>query len=276
MVIPTIPAWLKYRQINTENLEKAKAVGTPISEPKQEHITKPAGISTVNPMVPGEAPGQPPRPGLEWNPGTHRWVSSNRGMGGFGGDEGEGGGYPIQEDTEAEQLVKDFNDKLKAEFARGDSEDHWCHAYVFSEFLKHHKVNANSLARGSEAIIQMIDEEGNSTFIDPINDNFEPTEDVTTLVSDAIGIYKYGWITLKESVKDEELLKRTDQLVTDIEEDLLSLKRTYQKSGSKRREVFLNKQVLHQDLLRLKDWNGILKVIGGSDLIVQTLKSKNM
>jgi hypothetical protein len=216
MVIPTIPAWLKYRQINTENLEKAKAVGTPISEPKQEHITKPAGISTVNPMVPGEAPGQPPRPGLEWNPGTHRWVSSNRGMGGFGGDEGEGGGYPIQEDTEAEQLVKDFNDKLKAEFARGDSEDHWCHAYVFSEFLKHHKVNANSLARGSEAIIQMIDEEGNSTFIDPINDNFEPTEDVTTLVSDAIGIYKYGWITLKESVKDEELLKRTDQLVTDI------------------------------------------------------------
>ena len=195
----------KKKDLLKEHIEKARAVGTPITAPKEQHLVKHPGISAVKPLPPGEAPGPPPRPGLEWSTGTHRWVRSGVGQGGLPASESGSTGTSGGE----EDIIQEYNDKLKAEFPH--SSDHMYHAFMFSEFLKSHGVDSYAITANDRSAVEMVDQQGTSTYVDPVGNDLEPKEDVVDILQGKPE--RYG---LKELPEDKDRIELVQTLMTDL------------------------------------------------------------
>ena len=197
------------KELLKEWVDKAKRIGAPAEAPKESHLTKPAGLSSVKPMAPSEAPGPPPRPGLKWSTGTHRWVKDTAGMGGMS-VSGEGGA-PGQGE---EDIIQQYNDELIAEFHTGDA---LFHALVFSEFLKFHGVDAYPISIENNAAVEMVDEQGVSTYVDPVGDNLEPSEGYINIFPEG-NPERYEFKDLPDDHKKELAKTLIDELQNDIME----------------------------------------------------------
>lgn len=192
-----------------EWVDKAKRIGAPIEEPKTKPMPRAKGVQAVRETTPGEAPGPPPRQGLEWNTATHRWHKAGAGSYRMPeGKEGRGGVAP----ESGEEIIQEYNDKLLAEFHGGDV---LLHALVFSEFLKVHGVDSYAITANEKAAVEMVDEQGTSTYVDPVNDYLEPQQSPNDILETDEAPKRYE---LKDLPEDDKRML-AESLIDELQDD---------------------------------------------------------